>query len=360
MTETGTPEPGAPDSGAPEPGIPEDTQAGRPETASPGRPGRVPGGHPAPVAGLAPGDERRFDRIVLWAFVSLFPLTAMFVAMAGVSDSSAVVVFAVIYGISIAVQGFALYAVRQVARRNQYRFPYGAGKLENFAAFLSGVLYVPFGLYAVYGACLRLLQPDEVAYVLAMLPVAIEAARTVAFYLLTRRLVRRALEPPPLMQAWFIGFRVGVLTDGGVLAAFAVGLLLVRVGSTGLGERVDPLIALCVAAYMVWQGVFLVRRNFHALMDLPLPEAEQLRVMKVLAAHYEMYEGIGMLYTRSSGKRRFVEVELTFSGERTLGEITALSRHMEEALTAELPELTFRIIPVESGAAQTDPAGTGP
>jgi ferrous-iron efflux pump FieF len=319
--------------------------------SSEGRPAAP--GQGAPLAGVAPGDDLRFNRIVLWSFLSLFPLTAMFVIMAGVSGSNAVVVYAVIYGISIAVQAFALYAMRQVLRRNPYRFPYGAGKLENFGAFLSGVLYVPSGLYMAYGACLRLLHPGAVAYALAMLPVAIEALRTLALYAITRRLARRELEPPPLVLAYVIGFRVGVLTDGGVLLAFAAGLLLVRMGLAEPGERVDPLVALCVSGYMVWAGTFLVRRNFRALMDLPLPEAEQMRVMKVLAAHYADYEGIGTLYSRSSGKRRFVEIELTFPGTRTLAEITALAARMEGALTTELPELTFRVIPVSSEAPES-------
>jgi len=67
--------------------------------------------------------------------------------------------------------------------------------------------------------------------------------------------------------------------------------------------------------------------------------------MKVLAAHYADYETIGTLYTRSSGKQRFVEIELTFPGTCTLDEIDALGAHMEKALAADVPELTFRVIP---------------
>ena len=44
------------------------------------------------------------------------------------------------------------------------------------------------------------------------------------------------------------------------------------------------------------------------------------------------------------------EIELVFPGERTLDEIAALSTAMEEGLAAEMPGLTFRIIPVGPGA----------
>ena len=97
---------------------------------------------------------------------------------------------------------------------------------------------------------------------------------------------------------------------------------------------------------MLWVGVSLVRHNFRALMDLPLSEEEQLAVTRVLAHHYAEYDLVGTLYTRSSGKRRFVEIELGFDGERSIEHVHVLSRHMEQALAEELPGLHFRIVPV--------------
>jgi hypothetical protein len=53
-------------------------------------------------------------------------------------------------------------------------------------------------------------------------------------------------------------------------------------------------------------------------MDLPLPEPEQLRVLKAPAEHYAEYEGIGCVYSRKSGSHRFVEIELAFLAGRRL------------------------------------------
>jgi len=305
-----------------------------------------------PVAALVAGttdDDRRLHRLMLWGYFSLFPFAVMFIVMAALANSSAVVVYTVQSAISITVQTFSIYAIRQVMSGDQFRFPYGAGKLEDFSAFLCGVLYVPTGLYMAFDAASRLVHPQHVGYVLSLIPIGLSAMRMVVLYVLVRRLARRVKAPSPLLRAYLLDYRVGLLSDVGVIGAFAVGWLLVRQGLVSMGDRVDPLIGLTISLYMVWVGVFLVRRNFSALMDLPLPEDEQLRVMKVLARHYADYETIGMLYTRASGKRRFVEIELVFPGERTIDEIAALSTAMEEGLAAEMPGLTFRIIPV--GAA---------
>ena len=137
-----------------------------------------------------------------------------------------------------------------------------------------------------------------------------------------------------------------MLTDGGVLIAFAVGSVLVSLGTPGLGDRIDPIVALVMACYMLWVGVDLVRHNFRALMDLPLPEEDQLTITRVLATHYADYDSVGTLFTRASGNRRIVEVELGFDGERTVDHVHTLSRHMERDLTSEVPGLRFRIVPV--------------
>ena len=112
---------------------------------------------PAPPANAGLSDDRRFYRVMLWGYVTLFPLMALFIVTAVLANSSAVFVYSVNFAITIAVQSFSLYAIRQVMRENTFRFPYGAGKLENFAAFLGGVLNVPSGIYVAYAATLRLI-----------------------------------------------------------------------------------------------------------------------------------------------------------------------------------------------------------
>ena len=291
-------------------------------------------------------DDRRLYRLMLWGYFSLFPFTVMFIVMAVLANSSAVVVYTAQSAISITVQTFSIFAIRQVIGENTFRFPYGAGKLEDFSAFLCGVLYVPSGIYMAYDACTRIVHPQHVGYLLSMIPIALSATRMVVLYLAVRRLARQTKAQSPLLRAYLLDYRVGLLSDAGVLSAFVIGWALVHQGLMTMGDRVDPIIGLAISLYMVWVGVSLVRRNFRALMDLPLPEDEQLRIMKVLARHYAEYETIGTLYSRASGKLRFVELELVFAGDRTLAEIEALSGEMERALAEELPGLTFRIIPI--------------
>jgi cation diffusion facilitator family transporter len=283
---------------------------------------------------------------MLWGYLTLLPICAMYIVTAVLSRSFALRVYAVQCPIAITVQSFSIYAIRQAIGQNTLRFPYGTGKLENFSAFLCGVLYVPTGLYMAYDATMRLVAPREVGYILGIVPIVISVVRMVFLYLAIHHLAGKTAAPSPILRSYLIDYRVGLLGDLGVLVSFAVGWTLVHYGLPQAGNLVDPAIGLALAIYMVWAGAWLVWHNFRALMDLPLPENEQLRVMKILAAHFADYETIGTVYTRASGKLRFVEIELVFSKDHTLKEIEALNASMERALAEELPGLSFRIIPV--------------
>lgn len=290
-------------------------------------------------------NERRLFRIMVWGYLTCVPGMALFIGTAILSGSASLGVYAVQYPISLAVQTFSLYAVRQGMKRNTWRFPYGTGKLESFSAFLFGALSIPSGLYLAFHAVVRLGEPGPVGYTLGMAPLILSVSREAILYLACVRLARATRVHSPVLQSYAIGYQVGLFSDAGLMISFAIGWSLVRLGVPEIGERVDPAIALGLALYMTGTGVWLVWGNFRDLMDLPLPEAEHLRILKALAARFDDFENIGAIYTRASGSVRFVELELTFHPSRTIGEIDALRRAMERALAEDIPGLNFKIVP---------------
>ncbi len=285
-------------------------------------------------------------KLLKWGLAVEVPIVIMMVTSAVVTGSAALVAMAAQSGVALVINGFAVYAMSQVMRENAYNFPYGAGKLENFSAFLCGVLYVPSGLYVLFDSIERLIHAPEVGYLLGLIPVSITFLSGAVLFVFASRLRHRTNNPSPLLISYRADYLIGMLTDGGIIIAFALATVLVDLGEPAIGDRIDPAVALVIALYMLWIGVSLVRHNFRALMDLPLSEEEQLTITRVIGHHYADYDLVGTLYTRSSGTRRFVEVELGFDGEKSVEHVHVLSRHMEKALAEELPGLHFRIVPV--------------
>ncbi len=296
----------------------------------------------------------RLYRLHVWGQLTLIPMTALFIATAWLANSASVLVICVQSAIAIVINSFSLYALHQVIRNNVYQFAYGAGKLENFSAFLLGVFYVPSGLYLAADALVRLFHPPVVGYQLSQVAIVFSAIRMLVLYLLVRRLARQSNNPSPLLRSTLLDYHLCLINDLGVCVALAIAWACVAMQAPELGNRIDPLVALGIALYMLWIGASLIWHNFRALVDLPLPEKQQIEIMRVLARHYQHYDNIGTVFSRASGNRRFVEIEMGFAPSQTIEHVQELSRQMEQDLTTEVPGLSFKIFPMAHALAPNE------
>ena len=300
-----------------------------------------------PRPGADPQQEvLRLYRLMRLAFWSGVPVSVLFVVIGAVSGSSAIIVMMLQGVVDVCVQLFELYAIRQVIRHDVESFPYGAGKLENFGAFLWAVLTIPAAVYVLLTAALRLWHPGEVAYDLSIIAVVVSSARLTTLWVLTSRLRRRLANPSPVLVSFRADTVIDSLSNYGVLLSFGLALLLLWIELPALGDRVDPAVALMIGAYQLVVGVTILRGNFRSLMDLPLPVIDQLTVMRVLAEHHREFERIGMVSTRSLGNERHVEVELAFAGDTPVRRVDETARRVARSLGERIDELRFRLAPV--------------
>jgi len=70
-----------------------------------------------------------------------------------------------------------------------------------------------------------------------------------------------------------------------------------------------------------------------------------LKILKVSTEFHGEYSGFGMLYTRSSGKVKIIEMELIFDPEISLEKIKDIEKQMELRIKQDIPDVNFRIIP---------------
>ncbi len=285
----------------------------------------------------------RIKSLVDAAFFSLIPLAVLSLIIAWASNSLAILSLAVDYGLSFVVQLFAFKSVRAIAAANVIKFPYGTGKLENFSGFLYGALTIPTSVYILYVTAGRLAAPEgDVAFGIAQLAMLPSLVRSVWLYVAAARLHR--LCDSPMVESYRVNFRIATLFDVGVLSALLVAMLLGHAGHGGLAGLVDPAVSLLLACYMLYSGVTLTGSNFRILMDLPLPEDEQLKIMRVLAREFENYESIGTIYTRRSGKRRFLDIEVYLDARATVADVAELQTRMQCHLEAHFDDIAFKLI----------------
>jgi cation diffusion facilitator family transporter len=247
-----------------------------------------------------------------------------------------------------AVTAFAslLYAAKPVDREHTY----GHEKIEFFSSGLEGVLIVLAALGIAFYAVRRLLVPEPLqplgrGLLIASAAAVVNLAAGLHLVGVGRR--HRSI----VLEADGRHLLTDVWTSAGVIAGLGV------VGLTGR-PILDPLLALAVAANILWTGFDLVRRSFNGLMDHALPPEEQARVRGAIEARLGPHMAFHALRTRQAGRRRFVDFHLLVPGHYTVQQAHALTGEIEAAVGAALEgvEVTVHIEPIEERAAWEDSA----
>lgn len=242
----------------------------------------------------------------------------------------------------------ALIALAVAARPPDESHAYGHGKAEYFSAGVEGAMILLAAGAIAVTAVQRLIDPIELERIGVGLVVSTAAAgiNFVVAVVLTRAGRRhRSIT----LEADGKHLMTDVWTSGGVL----VGVGLVAI--TGW-DRLDPIVALGVAANILVAGWVLVRRSAAGLMDMALSDDERAAVDAVLdryRAHDCQYHAVR---SRQSGQRRFLSLHLLVPGAWSVQRGHDLCERLEGDLRAAVPGLTVEIHlePLEDPASFAD------
>jgi cation diffusion facilitator family transporter len=226
----------------------------------------------------------------------------------------------------------ALAMLTVAARPADEEHPYGHSKAEYFSSGAEGMLIVLAALSIAVTAVQRLIAPqplEQVGVGLAVSAVASIINLGVALVLLqagrrNRSITLEANARHLLTDVWT---SVGVIVGVGAVAL------------TGW-QRLDPVLALAVAANIVWTGVRIVRDSALGLMDTALPAEEQDTVRRTLDAFRPLGIQFHALRSRQSGAWRFVSFHVLVPGEWTVQRGHDLLERIEAELRAAMPNTT--------------------
>jgi cation diffusion facilitator family transporter len=227
----------------------------------------------------------------------------------------------------------ALIALTVAEKAPDEEHAFGHGKAEYFSSGLEGALVLVAAAAIVVTALPRLLHPvpiEQVGWGLVVSTLATLINLAVAQRLLRAGKAYRSIT--------LEGDARHLMTDVWTTVGVIVGIWAVAV--TGW-TRLDPLIALAVAANILWTGLGLVRRSLLGLLDTGLPEADR-RVVEAVLERYQREGGIQAhaLRTREAGARRFVSVHILVPGAWTVQQGHQLLEAIEHDIREALPATT--------------------
>ncbi|MBA3632326.1 MAG: cation transporter [Acidobacteria bacterium] len=205
----------------------------------------------------------------------------------------------------------ALLMLSLAARPPDDDHAFGHDKAEYFASGIEGLLILIAAVSIGWTAGVRLLAPQPIEKIGIGLILSLLA--TIINLIVARILIRIGKKHHSIiLEADGQHLMTDVWTSIGVVIGIAA------VAATDW-YFLDPIIALLVAANIIWTGIQLTRRSALGLMDTAVSEPKQQSICAVLD-RYVQQEKIEYhaLRTRQSGMRQFVSVHILVPGNWTV------------------------------------------
>jgi cation diffusion facilitator family transporter len=226
----------------------------------------------------------------------------------------------------------ALSMLTVAARPADEDHAYGHSKAEYFSSGVEGSLILVAAVSIAIAAVQRLLSPQPLEQVGVGLAVSVVASLVnlgVSVVLLRASKTYHSIT----LEANAHHLLTDVWTSAGVILGVGA------VAMTGW-IRLDPILALAVAANIVWTGTRIVRKSILGLMDTSLPAEELASVKRALDSH--LWEGVQYhaLRTRQSGARRFVSLHVLVPGMWTVHRGHELLEDLEARIREAVPNVT--------------------
>ena len=229
-----------------------------------------------------------------------------------------------------AVMALAMLTI--AARPPDEEHTYGHAKAEYFSSGVEGALIVVAAVSIIAAAVPRLLAPQPLEQPGLGLGVSVVAS-LINFGV--AQVLRRAGKHyrSITLEADSTHLMTDVWTSAGVLVAIGA------VVATGW-EWLDPVVALAVAANIIWSGVGLMRRSVLGLMDTALPREQQQAVRAIQERYAEAGAKFHALRSRQSGARSFVSMHVLVPGDWTVQRGHELLERIEADIRQVIPSVT--------------------
>lgn len=242
----------------------------------------------------------------------------------------------------------AAFAVRLAAQPPDRHHQFGHHKAEYLAAVSEGVFIVLAAIMIIRAAIAALIAPEPVQ--MSALGIGLNVAAMLlngawAVVLITQGRAHRS--PALVADGWHLASDVA--TSLGVL----LGLILAVI--TGW-QKMDALLALVVAIYILWAGGRLLRESMSGLMDEAVTSDVAKQIRAVIASNGEGAIEVHDIRTRIAGRVTFIEFHLVVPSKMTVRAAHDICDRIENALIDDMPgcEVIIHIEPegeaIKSGA----------
>lgn len=235
----------------------------------------------------------------------------------------------------------AYFSVRVSDNPPDSRHPYGHGKIENISGVIEAFLIFIAAGWIIFEA-IKKLSGSTIELESIGLGVIVMLIASIVNTFVSTRLYKVAHETNSVaLEADALHLKTDVYTSLGV--ALGLGLIL-------LTKRnwLDPVVAMLVALFIIYESFNLLKKAFSPLMDVAWKESEITdleNTLKQMKVHYHE------LRTRIAGNYRFADLHIEIPADMSVGNAHKYCDEIENELKSLYQNLnvTIHVEPAEEG-----------
>jgi len=260
-------------------------------------------------------------------------LIIMKLAAGIISGSVSIISEAIHSSMDLVAAIIAFFSVKISDNPPDSRHPYGHGKIENISGVIEALLIFIAAIWIIIEAVKNLLgesvELDSVAIGTAVMLIS-----AIVNTIVSRKLYKVARKTNSVaLEADALHLKTDVYTSLGVAAG--LGLIMI----TGI-KWLDPVVAILVALFIIWESYRLLRKAFIPLLDTAWGDEEIVELkekLKLLKVNYHD------LRTRVAGNYRFLDIHIEIPKEESVGNAHQYCDRIEEELNSHYENLTINI-----------------
>jgi cobalt-zinc-cadmium efflux system protein len=288
------------------------------------------------------GTEDVSDTVLLWTVIVNLGLS-VFEFAAGLISGSVALMADALHNTNDAGALLVAYIARKISRKGaDSRFTFGYRRAELIGAMIQLTALIVVGLYLVYEAGSRFLDPQPLqgGWIMAAAGVALLVDVVTAWLLWSMSKGSLNVKAAFMHNLTDAGASIAVLLGGAAIYWLE-------------WNWVDPLLTLIIAGYILWMSWGLLKRTSSILME-GTPEGLDLDELKERVEAQDGVAGLHHIHAwELDEKSRALEAHLVIEGDLSLSEAAAIKRRVKELLRDEF-HIEHSTLEIETALEECD------
>ena len=232
---------------------------------------------------------------------------------------------------------------KKLQKNLKFTYNYGAERLETLATVFCDFLLTLGSLFILGFAVYQLFSPAQVsdliivAVIFKVICVLADVGILVPAYNAYRKTKTK------VAKTVFEGMVSSFAFDAGILLAVLLSMLLKGWEYVGY---VEPVLSIIIAVITVVRAIKRIKNGVNELTDLTLDEDSQMKILKIINAHYEEYDLLNNINSHRFGEKIFIDLDLVFTNDTTFDDMQKFLKGVSDELKVEFPdsEIALKVV----------------